>query len=788
MAELRLSGHVVDENNAPLAGALVTVVEGETRRLHAFSDPAGAFTLAVAAAGDYAVEAEKPGYFALKNHVLQVGPDGGDFTLVLNRVRDVLESAQVSAVSSDLDPDTPASEHRLTSAELLEIPYPNNNNLRNAMRTLPNVIQDNRGEVHVNGGAERDVLYTLNGFNVADPLTGGFDARFSVEAVQSMNVITTPVPAEFGKGASGVVAVETKMGDDRLRFSSTNFIPGVEHRKGFLVGSWTPRFNVYGPLRRGRAWFSDSVTLRYNNDVVRELPRGRDQNWSWRYGNLFRTQINLTPSNILHAGLLADFFTARRSGLSALDPPETTVDRRAHQYFADVKDQIYFTRGALIEFGYASNRTLERLLPQGHELYVYTPFGRRGNYFVEGSRTAARDQWLTNFFLPSFERAGSHQIKLGIDLDRLEYRQDMRRTGFLNLRTDNSIQREVLFGGRGRLSQTNFETSSYVQDSWRMRPGLLADIGVRADWDDLLRNWNVGPRAGFAWSPFGSELTKVFGGYGIVYNATNLALFTQARDQFPVITVFPKDGAPIVQATRFLAGTRALDSPRYQNWSAGIGRELPFGLLARAEAAWHRGTHGLTYVSLAGGATERIYALADEAHTLSDTYTFAVRQNLRKQYEWSASYTRALARSNAVIDVSPEAPLIVEHNSGRLPWDTPHRFLSWGFLPTFWNNWSIAYLLDWRSGLPFSIRDEQGRVIGDPDSLRFPQFFELDLHAERQFSYRGQRLALRLGMNNVTNHRNPNTVNNDVQSPEFLRYYGSDGRALNFRVRWLGRR
>jgi hypothetical protein len=44
-----------------------------------------------------------------------------------------------------------------------------------------------------------------------------------------------------------------------------------------------------------------------------------------------------------------------------------------------------------------------------------------------------------------------------------------------------------------------------------------------------------------------------------------------------------------------------------------------------------------------------------------------------------------------------------------------------------------------------------------------------------------------VGFNNITNHRNPNTVNNNTASAHFLSFYGGQSRTLNFRIRWLGK-
>jgi hypothetical protein len=782
-----LAGRVADENNAPLSGTEVTLKQPGTLERRAFADPTGAFTLDLGRTGEYTVSVSRPGYFDLQQRRIQIEPGENQLTLTLSRVRDRLESLDVSGASAPIDLDTAHRGQQLSTKELQEVPYRNNNDLRNAMRVLPSVIQDQNGGIHVHGAAEQQVLYTLDGFNIADPLTGTFQSRLSVEGVQSMTVVSGAVPAEYGKGAAGAFVVNTRNGDDPFRYSATNFVPGVEYRGGLTIGSWNPRFNVSGPIQKGKIWFSNSMAAQYIENVVNGLPAGQNRNWSWRYTDNFRVQANLSPSNILYVGVLGNYWIAPDSGLSALDPKATTVNRKATQWFADVKDQIYLGRGSLVEFGYASNRTFGQQIPQGNDLYLYTPYGRQGNYFVDGKQRSSRDQGIANYFLPSFHFLGEHRVKAGVDLDRLNYWQNIKRTGFVYFFANNTPAREVTFAGSGLLDRADVETSAYVQDSWRVKPGLLMELGVRADRDTILKNWNVAPRVGFAWSPRGWESTKISGGYGIVYNATNLQQFTLPMDQAPVNTFYPALGLPSTSVSTYLLG-RGLATPRFQNFTLGWEQRFGAGIFTSVQGIARRGSHGLTYSDTTGLAPLALYVLQDHRRDDYTAVEFTIRQNLRRQYQWLASYTRSVARSTAVLDPTTDQPLIIgANNSGRLPWDAPNRVVSWGFLPTFWKKWSIAYLAEWHSGFPFSVLDAQGAVLGEVSSYRFPNFFEVDLGVEREIELMGQRWAWRMGVNNLTNHRNYSLVNNQSDSPQFLQFYGNQGRGASFRVRWLGK-
>lgn len=788
-AQVRLTGRVTNENNAPLDKAAVTVrpAASETGKRLVYTTPTGAFALDLPSPGDFVVTVEAAGYFRLADRPISLKAGENELLLVLSALREVSESVDVSASTTAVALNRSTSEERLNGKELLDVPYPTTQNMKDAMRLLPGVIRDNGGGLHLNGGAEEQISYLLDGFNVADPLTGRFESRLSVESVQSMEVLSGRFSAEYGKGSAGVLSVNTKLGDDQFRYSATNFIPGLESQKGLRIGGWTPRFNVSGPIRRGRIWFADSLALQYNQTVVRELPSGQDTSSSWRYTNHLHTQVNLTPSNILHIGFLANAWRSSRDGLSALDPPEATANRRSNQWFADIKDQIYFGRGSLLEFGYASNHTFDRVIPRGDGLYLLTPFGRRGNYFINGERRGSRDQLLANYFLPGFSWNGSHQLKMGIDLNQVGYWQDLHRTGYVVLNATDTPLRRVVFGGNGHVSRSNYETASYVQDSWRIRPRLLAEIGLRADWDNILRNWNVSPRVGLAWSPPGRENTKISGGYAITYDVPNLQMFVRPLDQYPIITYFPPYGSPDCPVSSVYTVGRHLSTPRYQTWSATLDQRLPASIYARFQVLRKRGHRGLAYFDTFYTPESTTFDLTNGRHDIFDSYEVTVRQSIRSQYEWLASYTRSRAVSTAVVDLDVDNPLLIAANAGRVPWDAPNRFVSWGYLPAYFRNWAIAYLFETRSGFPFSVQNGVGAVVGDINQMRYPAFFELDLHVERRFEFRGQRWAFRFGYYNITNHQNPNVVNNNIDSPQFMTFYGGQARALNLRIRWLGK-
>ena len=806
-AEISLTGRVVDEDGAPVGGTRISLrPAGEpdttAQTIQTVANPIGAFSVRLPAAGSYLVSAEREGYFPLKNLSLQVAEGANEAHLVLNHVRELFESVNVASSVSPIDLDRPSAERELNKVQIMNVPYPSTHDLRNAIKLMPGVLQDTSGALHFNGSAENQVLYTMDGFNISDPLTGRFSTRLSVEAVRSMDYSSGRFSPEFGKGSSGALAIQTETGDDQWRYSATNFVPGLDTLKGVHIGAWTPRFNLSGPIVKGRVWFSDNVDGEYSQLVISDVPAGKDRSSTVRGDNLVHTQFNLKPSNILYADFLVNGQSSVYLGLSALTPISTTTDQRLRTWFFSFKDQIYLSHGMLLELGFGENRTFLRQIPQGNNLYIIAPNGKQGNYFVDSTQTSRRDQFLTNLFLPAFHLAGAHQLKAGIDLDRLNYGQDIRRTGFEQIGLAGEVLRRVTFGGSGVASRPSLEMSSYLLDEWRLKPNLLLEIGIRQDWDELVRSTVLSPRAAFTYAPFGSKTTKLSGGYAVVYDASSLQLFSRPLDQYSLATYYNTDGAvqsgPL--ATVFTIQNAHLKAPKYQNWSLGLERSLPRNIDLQVNFLRKRGHDGFTYINTLGDPSappppaafnatgfDSVFNLTNQRRDVYDSAEIVIHQPLHEQYEWMASYVRSRALSNAVFDITVDQPMLISNNVGRMPWDSPNRFLSWGYLPTPRKNWALAYLFETRSGFPFSVVNQFGQTVGAANSSHFPAYFDINLHLERRFRLRGYRLALRGGFNNVTNHRNYTVVNNTLGAPQFHSFYGSDGRHFVVRLRWLGK-
>ncbi len=803
-AQIELTGRVVNETEAPVGGAKVTVraaqiAPPQVSSMQALTEPTGAFKLVLPGSGSYFVSIAREGYYELKDSAFEADASR-ELTLVINTLREVFQSVDVKEEPSPVDIEQSQNQEHLTGTEVNDIPYQSNHNLRNSMQMLPGVIQDQAGGLHFNGSSENQVLYLLNGFNVTDPITGQLQTRLGVEGVRSLDFSSGRYSPEYGKGSAGVLAIRTDSGSDAFHYTATDFIPGVNINQGVRLGDWYPRVGVSGPIVAGRAWFADNFQSEYNNSLVTGLPPGQDTRTSWTGSNLLHTQVNLTPTNILFGDFLFNIENQTHYGLAPLDPVSTTQKTRGREYFASLKDQIYFGHGALIEFGYAHNYVADIQSPMGDSLYVLMPQGRGGNYYVTSTQTATRNQFLVDGYLPAMHFLGRHQIKAGVDADHLGYTGDFSRTGYELIGLSGALLSKTTFLGSGKIELPDTELSGYVLDNWRLSKRFQLDLGVREDRDQRIQASGFSPRAAFSWAPFESGRTRVAGGYAITYDAVNLSIVGRSFDQSALTTYYNPEGVGIGAPafTTFTLGSHALQLPRAENWTASVDHRFSPHLFASARYLRRNLSNGLTYASadeslatpyelpLPGTVSNGVYELSNLRHDRYDAVDLSVRQTFSGQYEWMASFVHSHALSNAVLDINIADPLQVVASLRPAPWDTPNRALVWGYVPLPWKNWAASVLADARSGFPFSVQDDTGRIIGPVDSRRYPMNFDLNIALERMITLRGYRFALRGGMNNVTNQRNPTAVNNVVGASQFMQFYGLEGRHFVVRIRFFG--
>ena len=778
-----LAGRVVDENGVPVPGARI-LLQREGRFLRAESGDAGQFELKGVEPGVYSLRVEMPGYYALTNP--QFSPPAGRVDLVINHLQEFQERITVSYSPPATNPRQVRASARLDTRELLEIPYPSSHDFRNGLVALPGVVQDSRNKIHLNGGAEDQVLYTLNGFNLTDGFDGTLVQRIPVDAIREVQVQSSRYSAEFGKSTAGTLDVESGAGDDRLRYAATNFVPSGTVDQGFHLTKWTPRGSVSGPWRRGRAWFFNAADTQYSRDQISGLPKGRNNNARWSTANLLRNRFLLGKSNLLGVTWLFNRGREEYYGLGAMDPQETT--RRFHQlsHFVGLKDQQYLAHGVLLEVGLAVSRQKSSAVPLGAAGYVIAPDGRSGNHFESSRQITRRRQALANVIIPGPSGKGQHEFKVGVDLNWTGFERTLDRRPFQVMRSDGTLWHRVYFMGDPSSQRGGFEQSFYAQDRWLIGPRWTVQAGVRQDFNGAVGRSVWAPRLALAFAPFAEERAKLTVGWGAFYGAAPLEVLSRDREPVRYEQLYSDDGLRPLAASLpmlFLSPRSGLKLPRANNVSVGWDQRTPGGFLIRGGFLFRRTDDVLAYLAT---TQLKAYSLGNRRKDRYHAWQIAAERALGKGSRWMASYTRSSARSNALLSLYATSPVYGVEGEGPLDWDSPNRFLSWAWFP-LGEKWGLSYMVEWRTGYPFTVFSEKTGLVGPPNDRRYPDYFNLNLEVERRFRIGRYQWALRGGFINITDHSNPNAVNNTVESPGFLHYAGGQSRAIVTRIRLIGR-
>jgi hypothetical protein len=790
-----LHGSVTDENGVPVGGAEITLqaVEGQgqaTLSLTTVSDKLGHFSMENLAPGEYRITVRKTGFFVLADQAVMVQAGANEAGFTLYHEQEVHEKVEVVANPNQVEPSETAQRWTLVAHEIRDIPVPNTHLLESSLVTMPEILRDNTGGLHVAGARAGDTQYLLDGFEIGDPASGELNARFNVDGIRLAEVQSARFDGGYAHAGAGVLSLDTISGDDRWRFGTTNFVPGVHVERGWHLGNWYPRFQFSGPLVKGKAWFSDTISLQHVLSIVKEQPPGADSSTQWAGQNLLRMQWNLRRRHIVSASYLYNRGSDTNLGLDALDPVSTTVDTERSRSFVSLRDQ-YWLREVLVTLGVAADGGVLDETPKGAEPYILMPTGSAGNFFERLHLRTRRAQAMGSVTTTERHWHGTHTAAAGFNVSGVALSQLATRGELQALRGDGTLARLSTFSGAPALRVSNTQAGGYLQDTWTAAKRLIVQAGARGDWDRLIRSGMVGPYVAVNILPRGSDAAKLSLGWSLTNAPLNLSLMAQAFDQAQVDTLFDASGQAAVAGpvtSTFALPARGLRQPRFAITSAGWQQKLGKRTLVGLDLLAREGRRGLVYETQTPGQPGGILLLTNHRRDRYRAGTLTVRHAFAERVEIFASYTRSRARSNEVINAFLGPLQFVPEQSGPLRWDAPNRLITWGWAQTHLWGLFVSYLFEYRSGFPFSSVDQYQQIVGAPNRQRFPDYASLNLGLEKRFGFRGYVWALRGVVVNATGRENPDSVVNNITAPNYLSFAGGQARAFTARLRFVGRK
>lgn len=786
---------VVDENGLAVSGAQITIQQAGEPPVRVATDYAGRTVWLPRTSDPYSIRIDKPNFYRSEEN----GLDPGDKSvrIVLTHEQMLQQQVNVTASTPGIDTQQISDKISLNLPEIVNVPFPTNRDIRNLLPFTPGVVADSTGQVHVAGGETWMTLDTLDGFDMRSPVYGTLDMRVSTDAVRSLDTETTRYPVEYGRSTAGIIAYSTGMGDNKFRYNATNFVPSFRNLNGIRFDTFEPRVTVSGPISPNRAWFFDGVEMEYDDIYIPGLPSNADTDHLIRGGNLLKFQTNLGRSNSLSTALLVNDFHSPYDGISTLTPQQSTDNHDIIAWLPYARDQQSFKNGVVLDTGFAVMRYREGFEPHGDIPYDLTPELSSGSNFENETTRSQRLEAYADAYLPPLHLRGTHQVRAGIHLDHIGFLENETLAPVNYLREDGSLTRRSVFPQFAPFERHNVELGGYVEDRWTPTPELLIEPGLRYDWDEIIRRPLWSPRIAGTFTPPGSEgTTKFVAGIGEYYEHTQLEYLTRALAGIRYDTYYAADGTtplgPPLETT-FVANDGSLQEARALNWSAGVQHKLPYQIYFGANYLHKTVSDLFVYADQnQAGAPSGTYTLTNDRRDHYDSVEVDGRRTFAGGYTLFLAWTHSSATTNSALDYVPTIPILGPQQSGPLPWDTPNRVLSWGWLPawapklpTVHKNWDFVYTLQWNTGYPFDSINSNEEIVGPAGSRRFPHFVSFDPGLEWRFHFHGKYFGLRGVLANATDAQDPYIVNNNVDSPQYGTFSQPLGRAFTTRIRLI---
>jgi len=664
-----------------------------------------------------------------------------------------------------------------------------------ALPLIPGVVRSSTGEISIKGASEQQNALLVNGLNVADPSNGNFRLNLPVDSVEAVQVFQHPYTAEYGQFTGGVTKIETRRGGDQWHWEFNDFLPDLRFKGGHLVGvaEDAPRLNFNGPLIKNHLYLSQALSYNIAKTPVRGLafPVNETKSESQSYFSQFDLILNKHHTQTITLG----YFPVRDQfvGLDFFRPQPVTPNYKQHDFIVTVHDNYELGIG-LLQSSVSLKRFKAAVWGQGTSDQTLTPTGEQGNYFSTQDRLSHRIEFL-EIYQPPTQRfwKSSLEVKVGFDFNSVGSRLNYDARPVNIVRADNTLAERIVFHRTSQILADNREYVGFIQNRWLVRPNLSFDLGLRYENQQIASEQNLAPRAGFAWSPFTGERTVIRGGVGVFYDKVPLNIRSFNRYPSRTVTRYGPDGLTVVDRHRFTnvlvdsAPITPLDF-RFSNREAGfVPKNLTWNIqVDHAINSWFS-----FRANLIGSRTNNIYIINPELDFRGKT-AIVLRSAGRANYRaleltgkftlpnknaFHVSYIRSRAQGdlndfNSYFGDFGE-PIVRPNQFSNLPFDVPHRLIAWG-TATLPNHWTIAPIIEVRSGFPFSVRDAEQNFVGVRNSgaMRFPTFFALDVEVAKEFQVT-KRYGVRLSVRafNLTDHFNPRNVRNNTADPKFGEFF-----------------
>jgi outer membrane cobalamin receptor len=502
-ADATVNGIVEDALMHPLEGATVVIHDASGNTIaKAVTGKDGTFTFPNVPFGEVTVEASAPGLVGDHQHLQLSSSQVENVELVL------VSSEEIVTIHEDwaVPPPPPAtgSVATVTRQQLAEQPGGEDRPVTDAVATQPGIVADSLGNIYARGN-HANVQYQVDGVPVPDSVGSLFAASIPTRLVQSLEILTGGMPAEYGDRLGAVVNLVTRSAGDnpsgnaQVRYGSFQTVePGATYATR-LSDRWSA-FGGGSLLYSQRALDPPSIDpiLHDTGYTGRMFARVDFQQCDCNHYELFvtyahnRFQVPLDPTAVPFDPNMPRPVDQFGNEAPAFVPLDTNATETEDEVFAALSFVHKLDKGQLqvapiykLSRGYLFSDPEHALGP------LSDPDATASNVLRFAQHAGAIASWTWN--------SGSHHVKTGAQADYVHGTNDF--TQF-----DRAPNGGIASSTNG-FDKTNALTSGlYVQDHLTLGK-LTADMGLRGDELHVILehqkaddSFGVSPRVGASYS------------------------------------------------------------------------------------------------------------------------------------------------------------------------------------------------------------------------------------------------------------------------------------------------
>ena len=584
IAHASVSGRVTDPQGAAVVGATVVVRHVETNvSATGVTDAAGRFRFPYLRVGPYEVVVTQPGFEPAAERLTLNAGAAFDLPFPL-AVSGVIATVEVAAKAPLLESARTQVVTTITRQEVSNLPL-NGRNFLDIAVLAPAVAPPNINStqlfaetsavqgVGLSVASQRNLSnsFLVDGLSSNDDAAGLIGMPYGVDAVEQFQVVTSGGQAELGRALGGYVNVLTRSGTNEVRGTAYGFFrDDALNAANALSGSTLPMSqqqfgaSVGGPVAKGRTFYFANAEQRLldqsglatiadaNVAIVNARLAAVGYPGSLVTTGLFDQPID--SLNVLgkidHAFNGRDQLSIRYSlyditsqnsrGSGGLNAPSASAG-------LDNRDQALAFGNTLTIGSRTVNETRAQfthsdlLAPPTDPIGPAVSIAGVASFGTFPSSPQGRSNTMFQLTDNAAQQRGAHALRAGVDViyndDRITFpRAERGSYAFSSLATFlsgayNNAGFSQTFGVMD-VEQGNANFGVYVQDEWNATSGLTLNLGLRYDLQfletiDTDAN-NLSPRAGFAWTPFGSSHLVVRGSAGVFYDRVPLRALANA--------------------------------------------------------------------------------------------------------------------------------------------------------------------------------------------------------------------------------------------------------------------